>query len=156
MKRIVKLPAPPMDKDGNPISGYVALGGGYCDVDDRAALPQGAESLTSGAARYTSLSDTHKPQVMLARVYRNKDGSSLRAEANTAKGGSLPSKVPATGKTSSKPTAEQKPEDVRDRAREQHAKGFADRLHIRMSEVRTGDVVTEDTLVPHRWMGEEN
>jgi len=152
--KLVKLTTVPVDSNGNLPTGYVSLGNGYYDCDPRVELPQGATVLATGASRYTDLPAADKPNVLRATVYRSKDGTSLRAKANAEVGGSLNSKVPATGNTSAKPAPAQKPEDVLAKARQYHVDGTADYKQVPMSEVRTGDVVEEDTIIPHRWLGE--
>ena len=148
-KRIVKMAS-------EAPQGCIALGNEYYDCEERAVLPEGATVLTTGhgAARYLSLPDTDKGNVLRARVYRSKDGTSLRLKANTEAGGSLGSKVPATGKTSATPAPTASADAVLAKAREFHAAGIADYLTVPMAQVRTGDVVEEDTVVPHLWMGE--
>lgn len=171
--RIVKLATPPtVTIDGRtiPAPGFVALGGGYYDAEARAILPAGAVIVSTSSTsatidaegkpatvkhdRFENLPAADKPHVLVATAYRSKDGSDLRAQSNASSGGNLGAKVPASGKTSAQPDAADKADDVHARARAAHAAGSADKLRIPMSQVRSGDVVEEDSLVPHRWAGE--
>lgn len=152
--QLIKLSTPPVDSEGNPLSGIVSIGGGYYDTEPRAVLPADAVALSTGYARFLDAPAADRANVLRASVYRAKDGTSLRARANTAAGGSLPSKVPATGATSARPSPTANADAVRARAIQYVAEGTAVRLIVTMAEIRTGDVVGTDTLIPHRWLGE--
>lgn len=144
--KIVKLTS-------QPLLGMVSLGGGYYDCNDGVELPADAVVVSEGADRYANLG-THRDSVLVATVFRAKDGTSLLSKANNAVAGSLGSKVPATGNTSAAPPAAAKAEDVLTKAKEYFIDGSAHGLRVKQVEVLSGDVVEQDLMVPHRWFGE--
>lgn len=110
--------------------------------------------------RYARLPEAVKPRVYRARVYRNRDGTSLRAQLGNELSATLEPRVPATGRTSAIPIDPPGAEAILAEAR-RRAAGSPDgpapdvieRL-VAMSDVRSGDVVEADTLIPVRMAGE--
>jgi hypothetical protein len=132
------------------------------DVD--AGYPGSPITPTSGPdvyleRRYARLPEAAKPKVYRARVYRNRDGTSLRAQLETELSAKLEPRVPATGQTSAVPSdppgAAAILEEARTRAHGdgQTTPSVIERL-VPMTEVRSGDVVDSDSIIPVRMAGE--
>jgi hypothetical protein len=109
--------------------------------------------------RYARLPESAKPKVYRARVYRNRDGTSLRAQLETELSAKLEPRVPATGQTSAVPSDPPGAARVLEEARRrgqgdgQTAPTVVERL-VPMAEVRSGDVVESDSIIPVRMAGE--
>jgi hypothetical protein len=137
---------------------------GRIGEDADAGYPGSPITPTSGPdvyleRRYARLPEAAKPKVYRARVYRNRDGTSLRAQLETELSAKLEPRVPATGATSAQPAdpvgAAAILEEARERARGdgQTTPSVIERL-VPMAEVRSGDVVESDSIIPVRMAGE--
>jgi len=142
-KRIAKLAA--------PVDGCVALGGGYFDCEERAVLPEGAVVVSHGADRYTNLPSEDKAAVLRARTFRMKDGTSLRARINTEFGINIPVRQ-ALLKWQSLTTEQRN--NILARLRQYVNSGLIDERAVTMAATLTGDVVEDDGIVPHVFLGE--
>lgn len=110
--------------------------------------------------RYRRLPEVVRSNVLRARLYRNRDGTSLRAQLESELAAKLEPRVPATGKTSARPSDPAGARGILEEAR-RRSLGRPDgplpavvEMLVSMAEVRSGDVVETDSLIPIRMAGE--
>lgn len=163
MSRLLLAPARPTfaaeDGSAHPSPGYVqagvaADGSLYLDAATHAPTPEGATVVSEGPERYAVLAGTeHAPHVLRALVWR---GPTLRSRANARASGSLARRIPATGRSSARPSASARALDVLAAARAlaQEEPEAVSYQSVPMLEVGDEDVVESDTHRPHRWFGE--
>lgn len=125
------------------------------DERRRAALP--GELIAEGLSdsRWARMpAGPEKRACHRARVIRSRDGSDLRSACNAAAARLLEPRVPARGSKSAAPADPPGALEVLAEARRRVEAEEAEVIEVAMSEVDDGDVVEEDGIRPHRWLGE--
>jgi len=98
----------------------------------------------------------HASKLLHARAYRRKDGGNLRTQLENEGVSTLPSRVPASGRTSSRMPDQAKADAALARARsmlgDDETPGEVEAFTTQMDRVGVCDLLEEDTIPPHEWM----